>query len=123
MSTTGPAGLVLVAMEYDPIMDTRSSFEKKLLKSVRSKTSEVAGTLESTRDLEARGRKSTLDVHVRWLYLAICPDAKIGRPLTNEEIRERGDLSEETTVSKAVNRLAKMLSLELMRTPGPRPSS
>jgi hypothetical protein len=60
--------------------------------------------------------------HIHWLFLAICPDSELGRPLTYQEIADRESTSEDgmdtSTITKAVLRLAKLLDIDLRKSRG-----
>lgn len=121
-SVAGPRNVVLLALEYIPAAENRPAFESRLLSKARSAMDEIEQDLRHSVGLERANPRSELNRHVRWLYLAICPDPhNAGWPLTNDKIAERESVVEETTVSKAVNNLARMLKIQLKRPPGPRP--
>ena len=60
--------------------------------------------------------------HIRWLYLAICPNEQGDRPLTYQQIADMERFDEEpldpSTISKAVRPLANQLDIDLAKRRG-----
>lgn len=60
--------------------------------------------------------------HVHWLYLAICPNGHLDRPLTYQEIANVASIGVEgldtSTATKAVGRLAKELGIDIAKRRG-----
>jgi hypothetical protein len=118
LTVNGPRDVVLLALNYRPEAESRDDFLKRVRRAARTAMDEIEEDLSHSVGLERAGVRSELRSHVRLLYLAICPDPGLGRPLTNEEIVLREHVENETTVSKAVNSIAGLLDIHTGRRPG-----
>ena len=111
-----------LALTYNPVMESRSGFEKRAIASIRRQMTDVEEAYQQTFGRTGRA-KSALKNHVKWLHLAISPDPKLGRSLTYVEIAKECEVDDPLAVTKAVNRLAKDLDLNIAKRPGPIPRS
>jgi hypothetical protein len=117
-----PASDVVLLESYQPDHETRKEF----LTRAREKLTQEALVIEDIyreRGGESLKGKSELDKHAEWLYLALCPDVKKGRPLRFNEIAELFDPKNTgnpgaDVVGKEVRPLADLLGLSLSQKPG-----
>lgn len=119
------ATLVLITDNYDPTEESWKSFERRALQILRQQRREIEDIMKDI-GREKAGGKTSLDDHVRWLYLAICPNTEKHRPLYYSEIAdsisdEGESVLDENTISKAIGGkggLASFLGINLPHARG-----
>lgn len=111
--------LIILVEHYDPMLQSDKQFLDVVRQKAESQMKSVKEILVGA-GMELLPKKSSLDAHVRWLYLHICPQPDWGRPYGWREIatREHYNIG---VITRPVKALARDLNISLPKLPAGRP--